>query len=324
MTGPLFSVDKLRVEFTGGPAPVVAVRDISLRVGAGEILAVVGESGSGKSALAMALAKLLPDNAEVSGSWTFHDRPPAPGGARGQHTPASRFGVIFQDPLSALNPAYTLGWQITERMRVAGVPRAERRRRGLELLAQVGMVEPERVYGLYPHEVSGGMRQRAMIAIALSGDPSLIIADEPTTALDVSVQKQVLVLLRDIVDRRNIGLILITHDLAVVADVADRVVVMYAGSMVENGPTQAVLRAPEHPYTRALLNCSLTLASPRKTLIPEIPGTVPQLGARLAHCPFVSRCPNARPLCREQVPAPVDAAMPHDASCHFKLEAGHA
>lgn len=318
----VLDIARLRVEFGTRSSTVVAARDVSLAVGRGEIVAVVGESGSGKSALAMSIAGLLPDNAVVRGEWTV-------AGARFSADGAMRsrpngIGFIFQDPLGALNPAYKLGWQITEALRVAGASRAECRRRGIELLEQVGMTDPQRAYDLYPHEVSGGMRQRAVIAMALIGDPQLIIADEPTTALDVSVQKQVLDLLCRLVRDRNIGLLLITHDLAVVADVADRVLVMYAGSVVESGTAETVLRQPGHPYTRALLGCSLTLGSPRKTLIPEIAGTVPQLGATLTHCPFVSRCTSAEDQCRSTVP---EAGDPRTRSvmCHFaKVGAAHA
>jgi ABC-type microcin C transport system duplicated ATPase subunit YejF len=253
MTAPLLAVDDLRVAF-GTPAdPVEVVHGVSLTVGAGQRVALVGESGSGKSVTARAVLQLDTD-ARLRGSIRLDgdELVGAPQrtvrGVRG-----SRVGLVFQDPLTALNPVMTIGWQIMQPLVFRGVPKREARRRGIELLERLGVRDAAGRFDAYPHEFSGGMRQRVVIAIAVIAEPALLIADEPTTALDVQVQAQVLALLDEIAEERGMGVLLITNDLGIVAGFADDVVVMRSGEVVEHADTDTLFAAPQHPYTRGLI-----------------------------------------------------------------------
>jgi peptide/nickel transport system ATP-binding protein len=289
----LLEVTDLSVTFPTDSQPVTAVRGISLRVDPGEVVAVVGESGSGKSATAMALIGLLPDYAEVSGSVRLHGdellglRDDAMSRVRGK-----AIGTVFQDPMSALTPVYTVGDQIAEAIRVhqrTGKPEAARR--AIELLELVGIAQPDRRARAFPHELSGGERQRVVIAIAIANDPDLLICDEPTTALDVTVQAQILDVLRTARDATGAGVLIITHDLGVVAEFADRAMVMYAGRTVETANVETLYGDRRMPYTAGLLGSVPRLDAPQGARLVPIPGAPPSLVGLDPGCPFAPRCP---------------------------------
>jgi oligopeptide/dipeptide ABC transporter ATP-binding protein len=299
MNETLLDVRDLRVSF--GPG-MEAVAGLTLRARRGETVAIVGESGCGKTLSALALSGLLPAEATVTGSAEL-------GGVQlvGRSERQLRkirgdlVGMIFQDAATALNPLMSVGAQIEEVMAIHRTHRrAERRKRAVELLAAVGVPDAAQRAKSHPHQLSGGMRQRVMIAIALAGSPDLVIADEPTTALDVTVQAQVLALLRE--STRDAAVLFITHDMGVVAEIADQVVVMYAGAVVESGPIAEVLERPHHPYTAALLASVPDPDVPRVGELPTIAGRVPPLGQRDVGCPFRDRCPKSQDKCRQRPP----------------------
>ncbi|MGY2050523.1 ABC transporter ATP-binding protein [Methylobacterium sp. JK268] len=319
---PLLDVDGLRVHFRTRDGILRAVDGVSFRVGAGETLAIVGESGCGKSVTANAILRLLPERiVGVAGAVRFEgqDLLALPERAM-RRIRGNAIGMIFQEPMTSLNPVLTLGRQVGETLRLhQGLDRAAAAARAVALLGLVGIPEPARRLRGYPHQLSGGMRQRVMIAMALACSPRLLIADEPTTALDVTVQAQILDLMRDLQRRVGAAIILITHDLGIVAEVASRVVVMYAGRTVEEAPVAALFARPRHPYTRGLLGAVPRLgASPDGTRarLAEIPGQVPNLRIRVAGCLFAARCPSVTDLCRSAAPAMVEKAPGHFAACH--------
>ena len=317
----LLEVQGLCVGF--GQVPVV--RDAELHLDAGETLALVGESGCGKSMLAFALMQLLPPGAAIqAGSIRFQGQELVGASPRALRTlRGRRMGLILQEPMTALNPVRTIGAQVAEAIRQhQTLPRAALRARVIDLLDLVGIPEPHRMLGAYPHTFSGGMRQRVMIAIAVACDPALLIADEPTTALDVTIQAQVLDLLARLQKQLGMALLLITHDLGVVGDWADRVAVMYAGRIVERGPAPQVLGAPAHPYAVGLLGASVGQGHYTSGRLAEIPGTVASALAAPG-CPFAPRCTLHIADCDLAVP-PLHAVTPaHDAACirasHFSL-----
>ncbi len=276
------------------------VEELCFSVGEREILGIVGESGSGKSMTALAVMGLIDvPGAQVTGSVRFRGRellglpPRALRRLRGRE-----IAMIFQDPMTALTPVHTIGWQIDEQIRAhERLSHAGARARTVDLLEQMGVPDPRRAADRYPHQLSGGLRQRAMIAMALSCNPALLIADEPTTALDVTVQAQILELLRDL--KRDFGssVLLITHDMGVVAETCDRTLVLYAGTVAERGPTEAVFAVPGHPYTRALLASIPPLRGPRPNRLPSIPGQPPSPAERSDGCPFQPRCTHAHDAC---------------------------
>ena len=296
---PLLRIEDLHVEFRTGGGTVEALNAVDLWIDAGETVAVVGESGSGKSVTALAVLGLL-GNGRVSGgriTWDGRDIT----GADNHDMRAVRgkdISVIFQDPMTSLDPLFTIGHQLVEAYRIHhDVSKRKARERAVELLDLVGIPEPETKFKAYPHQLSGGQRQRVMIAGALACDPRLLIADEPTTALDVTVEAQVLALIRDLQDRTGVGLMLITHDMGVVAEMADRVVVFYAGQVVETGTADEILDRPQHPYTQALLDAIPRRDTPRDEEMPAIPGAVPALNEMPSGCRFVTRCSEAGPEC---------------------------
>ncbi|OSP54893.1 ABC transporter ATP-binding protein [Pseudoruegeria sp. SK021] len=319
----LLHVDNLSTSFKGRKGEVLAVDRMSLQIDKGETLAVVGESGCGKSVTALSVMRLLPEPlGRISGgSIRFEGKDLATLTERQMRRVRGReISMIFQEPMTSLNPALTISRQITETVRLhLDLDAAGVRQRALEMLELVQIPEPARRLTQYPHELSGGMRQRVMIAIALACDPKLLIADEPTTALDVTVQAQILDILRDLSSRQNMATMLITHDLGVVAEMAERLVVMYAGRMVEQGKVAEVLSGPRHPYTAGLLGAvpklgsSLT-AGPRKALA-EIPGTVPLVRAPQTACAFAPRCPLATDQCRTELPPVVQIGGSHLSAC---------
>ena len=299
MSEPLLDITGLRAAFPGPRGPVEAVRGVGFTLEEGEVLGIVGESGSGKSVAMMALLQLLPEQATVSGSARFKGRELIGMSRRDIRRIRGRdIGCVFQDPLSAFNPVLTIGAQIVEAIRLHDrrIGRGAARSRAIGLLEQVAIPEPERRAQQYPHEFSGGMRQRAMIAMALANDPALLIADEPTTALDVTVQAQILALLDDLRRERGLAIVFITHDFGVVAQLCDRVAVMYAGRIVEEGPTREVLDRPAHPYTRRLIACVPELGQGRRQL-EAIPGLPPVVDALPPGCAFAPRCDKARDTC---------------------------
>ncbi len=301
--GPLLEIRNLKLEFTGGEEPVRAVDDVSLNIAEGETLCLVGESGCGKSVTALSIARLVPT-------------PPAryPGGAiylQGQDVLRMtkrqlrdiRGGVvsyIFQEPSSSLNPVFRIGSQIKEALRLHR-PKAAHDGEVVRLLQLVRIPAPESRLRDYPHQMSGGMQQRVMIAMALASHPRLLVADEPTTALDVTIQAQIIDLLLDLKKRLGMSILLITHNLGIVGDIADRVAVMYAGQIVETAPAAALLTRPFHPYTAALMNSVPELGGSNRRL-KAIPGNVPSLGAFPSGCRFHPRCPKARPDCAQKPP----------------------
>jgi oligopeptide/dipeptide ABC transporter ATP-binding protein len=311
----LLEVEELEVAFPSPRGRVRAVNGLSFTVEQGETLAVVGESGSGKSVAQLALLGLLPPSAEVRARRSFFDgRPLEPRALRGRE-----IATVFQDPLSALHPLLTIGEQLGEVLEVhAGLRRREARARSAAALAEVGIPAPHERLDAYPHELSGGMRQRVGIAMALLCRPRLVFADEPTTALDVTVQAQVLELLAALRRARGMALVLVTHSMGVVASVAERVLVMYAGAAVECGPVERVFERPQHPYTRALLAGVPDLARPRGTLPAPIPGAPPDPLALPPGCAFAPRCPRASARCTAERPL-FDARS--GAACHHPGDA---
>ena len=307
MSEPLLRVSGLGCEFRTDGGVVRAVDDVSFELERGRILGVVGESGCGKSATALAILGLLPRPAgRVSAGSIRLDGRELVGLSERElvRLRGARVAMVFQDPMSSLNPYLTVGEQIAEvAMLHLDLPGAQARRRAIELLERVRIPDAERRAAEYPHELSGGMRQRAMIAMALSCEPELVIADEPTTALDVTVQAQILELLLELRSERGLSLLLISHDLGVIASSADEVLVMYAGRVVEQAPTSELLREPHHPYTRALLRSIPRADRPRREPLAALPGLPPRLdGGPVRACTFAPRCRHAMPRCLEGEP----------------------
>jgi oligopeptide/dipeptide ABC transporter ATP-binding protein len=329
---PLLSVRDLSVSFAVEGGALRAVDRVSFDVPAGGAVALVGESGCGKSVTAQSILRLLPEPpARIDGGQILFEgrdllrlAEPEMRAVRG-----GRIGMVFQEPMTSLNPVYTAGFQIMEAIRLhQRVSRAEARRRAIVGLERVGFPEPARNVDSYPHELSGGMRQRVLLAIALACGPALLIADEPTTALDATVQAQIMELIATLRDDGKMSLLLIAHDLALVANVADEVVVMYAGVVVERGPARAVLDAPAHPYTRALLASIPPRAhrtrGQRRAKLATIEGTLPDLRAPIAGCPFADRCPEVIDVCRTERPALLPVAGGQTLARCFVVEQGSA
>jgi oligopeptide/dipeptide ABC transporter ATP-binding protein len=309
--GPdLLEVEDLHVEFSIPGGTVRALHGASYRLGHGEPLALVGESGCGKTVSALAVVGLLPSRVArvTAGSIRFEGRELLGLGAEELRAiRGSRIAMVFQDPLTSLNPVLTVGRQIAEMLEVhKGMRRAPARRRAIELLDLVGIPAPQRRAGDYPHQFSGGMRQRVMLAMAISCEPALLIADEPTTALDVTIQAQILELLRRLRRELAMAVLLITHDLGMVAGFADRLAVMYAGRIVETGSTEQLLAQPRHPYTRGLLRALPRLDRPRGRQLEPIEGALPDPAGAIAGCPFRPRCRFAEDRCAHEDP-PLEA-----------------
>lgn len=304
MPQALLEVRDLSVEYRTRDATVHAVTRASFRLQPGELLAIVGESGSGKTTVGMAIPRLLPAEATLSATTiafrgtdllTLHQNDL-------RHYRGRRIAMIFQDPVAGLNPVLDVGSQVAEVLTShLEINRKEARRRAIELLYRIGLAEPERVARAYPFQLSGGMCQRVMIGIATALDPELLIADEPTSALDVTVQAQILYQLQRLRQERGTAILLITHDFGVVAQVADRVAVMYAGHIVEKGPVRELLKQPLHPYSHALL-ATLPRIDGANTHLRQIAGQPPELTQPAQHCPFLPRCPKALNRCREEPP----------------------
>jgi peptide/nickel transport system ATP-binding protein len=316
----LLAVRNLTVRLFDRGGVVLAVRDLSLSVGAGEVVALVGESGCGKSVTALALLRLLPDDAQVEGSVVFAGRDLTRLSIRElRSVRGGDIAMVFQEPMTSLNPSFSIGNQIIEVLRLhRGLRGREARQRAAELLSLVRIGAPEQRLRAFPHQLSGGMRQRAMIAMALACDPQLLVLDEPTTALDVTTQAQILDIVRDLQKRLGMSILLITHDLGVVADLADRVVVMYAGAKVEDAEVHRLYAAPRHPYTAGLLR-ALPHGGRRTEggaeRLAEIPGLVPVLRAPLDACAFAPRCPRSLEQCHKAAPMLEEMGPDHRVAC---------
>ncbi len=305
---PALTVADLTVAFVAGRKTATVLEKVSFDVYPGETLCLVGESGCGKSMTALAIMGLIPDLGRCrEGSVRLHGQNLlALNPAQMRKVRGNQLSMIFQEPMTALNPVYTVGNQICEPLRLhQGLSAAQAREKAIDILRSVEIPVPERRIDEYPHQLSGGMRQRVMIAIALACNPDVLIADEPTTALDVTVQAQIFDLLREQQKQRGTAIIMITHDMGAVSEMADRVVVMYGGRAVEVGTTQEILSSPAHPYTQGLIAC-LPELDPAPTEdrpdLPEIPGIVPSVWDRGEGCPFADRCHAVMPICREAFP----------------------
>jgi len=320
----LLEVKELRVAFEGDRGSVTeAVSGTSFALARGQTLGIVGESGCGKSVTALAIMRLLTAaGTRLSGSIRFEGRDLGQLPERQMRDlRGNRLAMIFQEPMTSLNPSFTVGDQVAETLiRHRGLTAAAARRAAIDMLARVRIPSPAARVDEYPHKLSGGMRQRVMIAMALACSPALLIADEPTTALDVTVQAQILELLRNLSRETGAAIILITHDLGIVAEVAERVMVMYAGRKVEEAPVAKLFRTPRHPYTQGLFGAVPKLGSSlagSATKLAEIPGLVPSLKERIPGCVFATRCTSATDLCRQSAPALELKAPDHLAACHY-------
>jgi len=312
------SVDELRISFAHRGGAIEAVDGVSLRIAPSECVGIVGESGSGKTQLFLGVMGLLAANAEVRGRIRFEGNEMVDAAARNR-VRGSRLTMIFQDPLTCLTPHLTIGTQLAEVLvHHMDLPWSEARSSAGRMLERVRVPEPQRRLKQYPHELSGGMRQRVMLAMALLCEPSLVIADEPTTALDVTIQAQIIELLRAVRGEFGMALVLISHDLAVVAGVADRILVMYAGRIVENAAASELFRNPRHPYTAELLKCLPSLSGPRFARLPTLAGQPPRPGEKLDGCAFAPRCPRAADRCRVESPA-LEGTPLSQVACHFPL-----
>jgi oligopeptide/dipeptide ABC transporter ATP-binding protein len=314
---PLLAVEDLRVDFHQGGRVVRAVDGLTYSVARARTVAVIGESGSGKTVSSRAIIGLLPDTARVTGSIRFEDRELTALGERQMRGVRGRdIAMVFQDPSRSLNPTMRIGVQITESIHLHGTTsRSEAVDRAIELMELVRLPAPRQRFRQYPHQLSGGMRQRVMIAIALAADPKLLIADEATTALDVTTQAQIMELLRDLQRRLGMALIMISHDLGLAASFADEVVVMYAGRAVEQAATRKLFAQVRMPYTRALLDAIPRLENPPHSPLAAVPGQPPDLAGPRSGCPFAPRCPDATDKCRESAPPFAEQEPGHMWAC---------
>jgi peptide/nickel transport system ATP-binding protein len=313
----LLEVQDLSVELQTHRGPAHAVRNVSFSLERGDSLGLIGESGCGKSITVMALMGLLPDNAKVTGSILFEGKELVGQPEREMcKLRGDRIGMIFQEPMTALNPVHTVGRQVAEPLRLhRGLSAAEARKQAIALLDRVGIPDAARRIDAYPHQFSGGQRQRVTIAMALACGPDLLIADEPTTALDVTIQRQILDLIRELVAERGMALMLISHDLGVIAQNVRRMLVMYGGSVVESGTTQSVFANRMHPYTLGLFAARPGLRTPKGHRLATIPGTVPELVDLPPGCPFAGRCRLTIPECQATVPPAIEVDPGHRARC---------
>ena len=318
----MIELRNLEVRFPASPTPLAAVRDLSFTISRGEVLGLVGESGSGKSVTSLAIMRLLPPQALVSGEARFRVNGGAPhdlltlAPEQMRSLRGARMAMVFQEPMTALNPVMRVGEQIAEAVRAHNnISKKESWNRAVEALREVAIPDPEHRARDYPHQLSGGMRQRVVIAMAIVNRPELLIADEPTTALDVTIQAQILDLLSDLRQKFGLTMLFISHDLAVISQVADRVAVMYAGSMVELASRQEIFRAPAHPYTRGLLKAMPTLATERNRPLQTIEGSVPPLQNLPAGCLFEPRCDLRMPECVRELPPLAEISPGHWARC---------
>jgi oligopeptide/dipeptide ABC transporter ATP-binding protein len=317
---PLLQINGLSVSYPSRAGTTRALDGVSLQLEPGEFLGIVGESGSGKTQLLLALLGLNAQGAQLAGSINYRGQELVGASQRAlADVRGRRIGMIFQDPMTALNPYLTVGTQVTEGVRMHhGLGRRAAQRRAIELLEAVQIPEPERRLGQHPHELSGGMRQRIVIAMALICEPEILLADEPTTALDVTVQAQILVLLRELRTRTRAAIVLVTHDLGVIAEVADRVLVMYAGRVVEQAGVEQLFASARHPYTLGLRRSIAELDGPLPERLPSIGGNPPNPAALPPGCAFAPRCAQAFERCLSTPPPLVSVAPGHARACYFE------
>ncbi|MGG3919839.1 ABC transporter ATP-binding protein [Parageobacillus thermoglucosidasius] len=312
----LLEVEHLKVTFPTYGGEVQAVRDVSFSIDQGEVVAIVGESGSGKTVTVQTIMGLIPTKNIKAGNIRFNGKDIHLSKKEMRKLKGSEIGMVFQDPMTSLNPTMKIGKQIAEGIRKhQKLSKAEAKQKAIELLRLVGIPNAEERYHQYPHEFSGGMRQRVVIAIALACNPKLLIADEPTTALDVTIQAQILDLMKDLQRKMGMSIILITHDLGVVAEMAQRVIVMYGGTVVETGSVFDIFENPKHPYTWGLLRSIPNLHDKEKKRLVPIDGSPPDLFSPPKGCPFAPRCPYAMEICVEKSPQEFDISNGHTASC---------
>lgn len=319
----LLSVQDLEVHFRTASSVVKAVNGVSFDVKRGETIGIVGESGSGKSVTATSILGLIsPPGKVVGGSILYEEKDLTKLSNKAmRRIRGNEISMIFQDPMTSLNPVFKIGNQLTDVIKLhQKVNQKEAERRAVEMLRWVGIPEPERRLHEYPHEFSGGMRQRAMIAIALSCNPKLLIADEPTTALDVTVQAQILELMKDLQRKMNTSIIMITHDLGVVWEICQNVIVMYAGNVVEYTSVEQLYDHPLHPYTWGLLDSQVSGEAKRRGKLISIPGNPPDLREEIVGCPFAERCSYASDVCFKEKPPLIEAAPGHWTACHFQTD----
>ncbi len=315
----ILEIKNLNVAFDASTGQIQAVRGVSFNVGRGECLGIVGESGSGKSVTSLSILKLLADSGRITDGEILFDGENLvkAGWKRIRDIRGGKISMIFQDPMTSLNPLIPMGEQVEEMLwsHNRDLPKSEIKRRGLELFRLVRIPEPEKRYVSFPHEFSGGMRQRVMIAMALACHPDLLIADEPTTALDVTIQDQILKLLRSLQDEFGMSIMFITHDLGVVAEICTRVIVMYGGLIMEEAPIDEIFDDPKHPYTVGLLSSIPNIGEEKARRLNPIPGSPPDMSNPPAGCPFAPRCPHARVLCAESLPPYTMTGPEHRSLC---------
>jgi oligopeptide/dipeptide ABC transporter ATP-binding protein len=321
---PLLQIRALSISYPSDRGLIRAVRDLDLDLTPGECLTVVGESGSGKTQLLLSVLGLAGPNASISGSIRYRGQELIGRSATALNlVRGARIGMVFQDPMTALNPYLRVGVQITEVLREhRGADERAAERRAIELLESLHVPEAAARMKHYPHELSGGMRQRVMIAMALIAEPEIVLADEPSTALDVTIQAQVLTVLREVRARTGTTIVLVTHDLGVTAELADRVAVMYAGRVVEQAPVDELFAHPRHPYTQALRNSIPRIDAVRSERLPSISGAPPDAFSRPTGCPFAPRCPYAQEVCRGSEPPLTQVAPGHWKSCYYDEASG--
>ncbi len=319
MSAPVLSVENLSLSYRVPGGRLNALRGVNLSVRAGEVLGIAGESGCGKSTLAAAMIDLTGANAEITdGAVRLQGRDILTmTGAERRKMRGRQIAMVFQDPMTAFNPVLTIGAQLVDfQYNLDGATQSEKRTRAREMLARVGLSDPDLTMSHYPHELSGGMRQRAAIAAALLMHPEVLIADEPTTALDVTMEAQIIHLFRQLRTDYDGAIVIVTHHLGVIAELCDRVAIMYAGEVVEEGPVDAIYHRPRHPYTQALLACDPAMIEERTGRLPTIGGRLPDLTALPEGCTFAPRCPLATDRCRKMPPPRVSIGTDHAALCH--------
>lgn len=315
----LLEVKDLSISYRGGEGPVFALRHANLQARAGEVVGIVGESGCGKSTLASALMALFAGNVgAVTGAVTLgNENILAASPERQRAIRGRRVAMIFQDPMTAFNPVLTIGRQLVDfQHHLVDLSKTEKTARAAAMLARVGIPDPAHNMNRYVHELSGGMRQRAAIAAALLLKPDVLVADEPTTALDVTMEAQIIHLLRELGAEHDGAIVVITHHLGLVGELCDRVYVMYAGEVVEEGPVDVIYHAPRHPYTQALIACDPASLEAQGAMLPTIPGSLPDVGKVPQGCAFASRCPIMKPRCLEAPPPMVETGAGHRARCY--------
>lgn len=317
MGDKLLKIENLMTEFKTSKGNLTAVNNVSFHVDRGETVCIVGESGCGKSITALSIMGLLPKNGLISnGNIYFQDQDLTTLTREQMRKKRGKdISMIFQEPMTALNPVFTIGFQLRESILTHHkISKTQAHEQSISLLKQVGIPSPRERMDQYPHELSGGMRQRVMIAMALSCNPALLLADEPTTALDVTIQSQILDLIQNLKDEFNMGLLLITHDMGVVAEIADRVIIMYAGRIVEEGTVKEIFTEPKHPYTKGLLNSVPDVDDPSFELEP-IPGSLPNIDEKIDGCRFHPRCKYAMDKCKVKIPNNFSFSSDHRTSC---------